>query len=199
MSRTPPAMGVKMPLALAVGAALLLILVLWIFLPSDKETVSVATAPLPEDKPGGDLEIRPTLLFFPGTADVLHVEARELPAAGDIKAQASLIAIAVLAGPTTDGLQPPLPPGIAVGHLDVSADGAVYLDLVSETFAKPPARGTRVELLSLYSLVNSIVHNVDLADKVVVLWNGRQPVTFAGHVDTSRPLRFEPSLLARID
>jgi len=189
-------MGVKMPLALAVGAALLLILVLWIFLPSDKETVSVATAPLPEDKPVGDLEIRPTLLFFPGNDDVLHVEARELPAASDIKEQASLIARAVLAGPTTDGLQPPLPPGIAVGHLDVSADGAVYLDLVSETFTKPPARGTRVELLSLYSLVNSIVHNVEGAESVVILWNSRQPVTFGGHIDTSRPVRPEMGLVA---
>ncbi|MCZ6508438.1 MAG: GerMN domain-containing protein, partial [Acidobacteria bacterium] len=136
-------------------------------------------------------------LFFPGADDVLHLEESRLPRTDDPEEAATLIASAVLAGPESARLRPPLPPGIEVGSLDFSADGTVYVDLVSETFATPPASGTRVELLSLYSLVNSIVHNVEGAKSVVILWNGRQPVTFGGHIDTSHPVRPDMGLVAR--
>jgi hypothetical protein len=38
---------------------------------------------------------------------------------------------------------------------------------------------------------------VEEADRVVLLWNGRQASTFAGHVDTTRPLGPAADLIAR--
>ena len=42
--------------------------------------------------------------------------------------------------------------------------------------------------------VNRVVQNGPGARSVVVLWNGRQPRTFGGHIDTSRPLLPAPDL-----
>ncbi len=39
-----------------------------------------------------------------------------------------------------------------------------------------------------------MVENVPGARSLVVLWNGRQPRTFGGHIDTSRPLLPAPEL-----
>lgn len=196
MSRARPAVNAKLLSALAIGAALLLLVVLWLLLGGEEETVPAGMVPTPEPSPAEDLEAPRVQLFFPGGDDVLHLEERQLPATTDPEEAATLIASAVLAGPETEHLRGPLPPDIEVGSLHFSADGTVYVDLVSETFASPPASGTRVELLSLYSLVNSIVYNVEGAKSVVILWNGRQPVTFGGHIDTSHPVRPEMGLVA---
>ena len=48
--------------------------------------------------------------------------------------------------------------------------------------------GLREELLAVYSLVNSLTANNLGIDRVVLMWNGEQRPTFAGHVDTSRAL-----------
>ena len=63
--------------------------------------------------------------------------------------------------------------------------------------AAPPVSGTRGELLVVYSFVNSILANVSEARGVVLLWNGNQRPTFAGHIDTTRPLPAERKWLAK--
>ena len=126
-------------------------------------------------------------------------EPRVLPPASDAPAAARQIAEAILAGPTTDGLVAPFPTEVALGAVNVGTDGVVFIDLVSETLLRLPPRGSRVELLTLYSLVNSIVDNVDGAERVVLLWNGEQLRTLAGHIDTSQPIMPEPSLVEMDD
>lgn len=51
-----------------------------------------------------------------------------------------------------------------------------------------PAMGATEELLAVYSLVNSLTANNLGVDRVVLMWNGEQRPTFAGHIDTTRPL-----------
>ena len=56
------------------------------------------------------------------------------------------------------------------------------------------ALGSEDELLAVYSFVNTVVLNgIEGVDRVVLLWDGRQPETFAGHVDVSRPLAADTS------
>ena len=45
-----------------------------------------------------------------------------------------------------------------------------------------------LELLRVFGMVNTVLANDERARAVVLLWNGSQRQTFAGHVDTSRPL-----------
>jgi len=100
-------------------------------------------------------------------------------------------------------LLPALPAG--VGLLEVELlDGVAYVDLTTvevgsgtgstraadrpAVFLERPAMGLTEELLAVYSLVNSLTANNLGIDSVVLMWNGEQRPTFAGHVDTTRPL-----------
>ncbi len=138
-------------------------------------------------------------LYFPG-GERLHAERRELPelppGAGVEQRMAAAIE-ALLAGPGDGGLQAPLPEGVQLRKVYLGGDGLAFLDFASPEGAPPPASGSSREMLTIYSLVNTVLLNFEQLDRVVLLWNGRQLQTFAGHVDTMRPLAAKPGLVAR--
>ena len=98
---------------------------------------------------------------------------------------------------------PALPAGVRLLAVEL-IDGVAYLDLTtvevgsrteaaraagrSALVLERPAMGLVEELLAVYSLVNSLTANDLGVDRVVLMWNGEQRPTFAGHVDTTRPL-----------
>lgn len=98
---------------------------------------------------------------------------------------------------------PALPAGVRLLALEV-LDGVAYVDLTmadvgdgrgeragtgrSALVLERPAMGLTEELLAVYSVVNSLTANSLGIDRVVLMWNGEQRPTFAGHVDTTRPL-----------
>ncbi len=94
-------------------------------------------------------------------------------------------AVRVDAGPPAEGVR--------VETVYLLADGTVVVNLAAAT---PPAIGTHQEAASLYSLVNTILLNTPDAEHVTLLWNGLQRQTFAGHIDTARPLPADRSLIA---
>ncbi len=84
-----------------------------------------------------------------------------------------------------------------VRTLFLEAGGTAYVDLTSADGSPPQGMGSTEELLSVYAVVHTILDNAPEIRRVVLLWNGSQPLTLAGHIDLSRPLvRFE-SLEAR--
>jgi hypothetical protein len=151
-------------------------------------------------RPGGGAggeELRLAVeLYFPGMGTTLERERRELAVADDPEEQLAALARALAEGPSRPGLAAPLPPGTGVRGVSLGEGGVVYLDLVSEDGGPPPASGSTEERLRVYSLVNTLVLNVAEARSAVVLWNGTQPATFSGHLDLSRPLVPDPSLVA---
>ncbi len=102
-----------------------------------------------------------------------------------------------------DQVFPALPAGVRLLALEV-LDGVAYVDLTmtavsdgtgdragagrSALVLERPAMGLTEELLAVYSVVNSLTANSLGIDRVVLMWNGEQRPTFAGHVDTTRPL-----------
>lgn len=102
-----------------------------------------------------------------------------------------------------DDVFPALPVGVRLLALEV-LDGVAYVDLTmaevgdgrgergaprrSALVLERPAMGLTEELLAVYSVVNSLTANSLGIDRVVLMWNGEQRPTFAGHVDTTRPL-----------
>jgi hypothetical protein len=133
-------------------------------------------------------------LYFPGAGGKLVREARDIEGSSDPSKLAAGIVAALLEGPRSDQSFRPFPEEVEIGEVHVTSDGVAYVDLQSRTSVSPPVEGSTAELLTLYSLVNSVVENVPGARSLVVLWNGRQPRTFGGHIDTSRPLLPAPGL-----
>ena len=116
----------------------------------------------------------------------LRVERRELQVTSAPKDRIRRIAEALL-NPRPDGARL-FPEGVALAGVQLSQEGTAYVNLVWEGHEDPPPSGSTEEMQRVYSLVNSIVTNVPEARRVALLWNGLQRPTFAGHLDTSRPL-----------
>ncbi|MFQ5349608.1 MAG: GerMN domain-containing protein [Thermoanaerobaculia bacterium] len=187
MSRRAAALVVGVTAALAVTA------LVWWSLAGRQTTESPVGG---EPRPAGEVEMSEAELYFPNTAGWLGRENRDLPVARDAEERAAQVAVALLAGPTEPGNLAPLGAGVELASLHLTGDGVVYVDLAAARLAIPPVAGSRAELLVVYSFVNSILANVPEARGVVLMWNGNQRPTFAGHVDTTRPLTQEHRWLA---
>lgn len=143
--------------------------------------------------PGEPVEL---ILYFPADGGVLRSERRELQVTESPRDRVRKIVQALLAGPKAGGLYRPFPEGVKLGSV-LLADGVLYLDLIWDGHDEPPASGSTEEVQRVFSLVDSICLNVPEAQRVVLLWNGFQRDTFSGHVDLSRPLRPDQTLVAR--
>lgn len=180
--------------AIAVAAAILLALVLaWVFLsPRGDDAGPAVTGDSREVEvaPGDGITLH---LYFPGGTGLLLLEEREVaPAAGAALLRAATAE--VLAGPEEPNRFAPFPEGTEAGNVYISQTGIAYVDLVS-TRPNPPSSGSLDEMLSVYSLVNSLEATLPELEGVVLLWNGQQRPSFAGHLDTGRPLTTDDSLV----
>lgn len=143
-----------------------------------------------EEPPLEELE-----LFFPGNGGLLYRETRSVEAVADIQQRVDRVTREVLAGPTTPGLEAPLPAGTSVRGVDLFGEHVAFIDLGSDQ-ELPPA-GSRREMLIIYSLVDSVTANVEGIERVGLLWNGIQRTTLAGHIDLTHPLPPDMDLVAR--
>lgn len=131
-------------------------------------------------------------LVFPEEGGGLGVEARSLALPADPPARVRAVIAALLEGPQQPNLRAPLPDGVTLDDVFVDPQGIAYLDFHSQDHPQPPGSGSRLELLRVYSLADTVLLNVDGVRGVVLLWNGVQRPTFAGHVDLTRPLTRDP-------
>ena len=94
---------------------------------------------------------------------------------------------ALIKGPQR-GLIRTIPADATVRAIYVTAEGICYLDLNSNIADKHPG-GIKSELLSVYSIVNSVVLNVPEVEAVKILINGDEAETLAGHIDLQVPVK----------
>ncbi len=182
----------QVAIAVAILVAALAAYALWRSAPAIESPPAATERADPVVEPDGD-EVR-LKLYFPGGGWLVR-EDRTIAAEG-AGADLRRIAAEVLAGPASPGLRAPFPADTQVGSVFISASGIAYVDLIS-TEANPPRSGSRDEMLSVYSLVNSVHANLPDLAGVVLLWNGQQRPTFAGHLDTGQPLQQNRSLVSR--
>jgi spore germination protein GerM len=146
-------------------------------------------------------------LYFPAGGGGLRGERRELQVSEAPKDRIRKVLEALLAGPAAPptaappgaapaGLVRPFPPEVKLGSVELSADGTAFVDLRWPDREDPPESGSTEEIQRVYSLVDSLALNVPQVNRVVLLWNGTQRITFSGHLDTSRPLLPDRTLLA---
>ncbi|HEX6861660.1 MAG TPA: GerMN domain-containing protein [Thermoanaerobaculia bacterium] len=146
---------------------------------------------------GGPTEKVVFNVYFAADGGRLRGEPRELDVTEAPKDRIHKILAALLSGPNQPGLYPLFPKEkVTVGSVQLDGDGTAYVDLRWPEQPDPPASGSTEEMQRVYAIVNSVVLNVPEASRVVLLWNGFQRESFSGHLDMSRPLPPDRTLIA---
>jgi hypothetical protein len=135
------------------------------------------------------------LFFESAQAPGLVLEDREVAFSPDLARQIRTVVEELAKGPRPEsGLLATLPPEARVLDVFVSARGIAYLDLAQAT--RPLGEGSGEELRSVYSIVNTVTTNFPAVRRVQILIEDKPVPSLAGHVDLSRPLPPDMTLLA---
>jgi len=134
------------------------------------------------------LEKREVHLYFgDGQGRYLTAEQQVIDQPVDTVVFGRRILAILLAGPQ-QGTTPTLPPGVALRAFYIINDGTAVADFASGSFDNHPG-GVESELLSIYSIVNTLVLNVEEIRSVKILIGGQEAATLAGHVELSHPFK----------
>lgn len=117
--------------------------------------------------------------------DILASELKTVRKRSMLIAQARQIVETLLEGPTSTSLYPIIPKGTRLRGLFF--DSGVFIIDLSKEFAEISNFGASEQILSVYSLVNSLTE-LDQRVKVRFLINGSEPSTEYGHIDISQNL-----------
>jgi hypothetical protein len=147
-----------------------------------------ATSSPAGESPGAEAarRISVRLYFEAPDRDGLLPEERTIAFSADLARQLRTVVEELVKG-SASGLLPTLPPDTRVLEVFLTARGVAYVNLSAEAVAGLPG-GSRSELLTVYSLVNTVVTNFPAVSRVQILVDDRSVPSLAGHVDLSRPL-----------
>lgn len=130
----------------------------------------------------------PVFLYFTGSdRSYLTGEERVIDISDDPAVFARNIVKALIMGPRGE-LTRTVPAGTSINALYVTQDGTAFIDLSREVTGEHPG-GMLTEMMTVYSIVNSIVLNVPQIDTVKFLINGREASTLAGHISLHSPFK----------
>ncbi|HSD65370.1 MAG TPA: GerMN domain-containing protein [Vicinamibacteria bacterium] len=163
-------------------------------LEGEDSTDEATPAPPELARQGAGRRINVRLYFEAPDREGLLPEEREVAFSPDLAQQVRTVLEELAKGSTT-GLLPTLPAGTRVLEVFVQARGVAYVDLSSEASSGLPG-GSKAELLTVYSVVNTIVTNFPTVSRVRILVNDQPVASLGGHVDVSRPLPPDMTLVA---
>lgn len=138
-------------------------------------------------------KINVKLFFLAPDQPALLIEDREVAYSADLARQVRTVVEELVKG-SQKGLVGTLPKETKVIDAFVTSAGVAYVDLSKEAGQKHPG-GSKGELLSVYSVVNSLAANFPAVKRVQILVDDRQVPTLAGHVDLTRPLSADMTFL----
>ena len=163
-------------------------------------TATGATTGADPDQPGSTLTDRLQAqqsikhIYFAGRDNNYLIAENRTFAGPDSPADTGrLIVEALIKGPKTD-LMRTMPPGTTVRAFYLTSDGTAYVDL-SETVTNNHPGGCKLEILTVYSIVDSLILNIPEIESVKILIAGRETLTLAGHVDIRFPFRADMLLI----
>lgn len=152
-------------------------------------------APAPSTAPSAAETRISVKLLFPSEAEpALVTEERGVTFSQELPRQLLLVLEELLRGSQAGHLSP-LPADAKVLAVFVTAEGLAYVDLSREAAVGLPG-GSLDERLSVYSVVDTLAWNFPAVRRVQFLVDGKPAQTLAGHMDLSRPLLPDLTLIA---
>jgi spore germination protein GerM len=141
----------------------------------------------PTDSPERPQKAAVDLYFADWNNSFLKSEQRVMPHPPDTVGFARAIVEALIKGPQK-GLLQTLPEGAALNALYITPDNVCYVDLSEAVRSNHPG-GSNSELLTIYSVVNSLILNIPEIERVKILIDGNETSTLAGHIDLQYPVK----------
>lgn len=126
------------------------------------------------------------LYFSEPKSEYLVYEERKIVASPEIIEEAKSILEELIKGPNDSSLSTTLPPETEVRAVYIR-DNYLYIDFSSSLRDKHPG-GSTGELLTVYSIVNTLLDNFPSQSYVQILIEGMPEETLAGHIDIRKPL-----------
>ncbi|GAB4337534.1 MAG: hypothetical protein Kow0099_10970 [Candidatus Abyssubacteria bacterium] len=184
--------GRSLKIALAAAWALVVVLLLalgfWIVRESvlvPDQSLPLAPRAAPEKTEGREIK----LYFSDEAAGALVAETRRVELSDNIPSNAARIIDELVKGPQSSGLQPTIPPGTRL--LDsYYFDNTLVLDFSIELQANHSG-GSAGELLTVYSIVNTMTGNLPGVARVKIMLEGNEIESLAGHLDLTKPLSMD--------
>lgn len=131
------------------------------------------------------------LYFGDSQGRYLVAEQRIVEKPADRASLGRLLIEALIEGPSQGAVRT-LPGDARLDAVYITRAGVACVDFAADSFTAHPG-GIGAELLSIYSIVNTLVLNVDGIRSVKFLIDGREASTLAGHADLQAP--FEVDML----
>jgi spore germination protein GerM len=164
-------------------------------LPTPADETAPAEPVAREDGPrAARSSINVKLFFQAADRPGLMIEERTVAQSSDLSRQIKAVVEELIAG-SKSGLAPTLAPATRVLEVFVTARGVAYVSLSKEA-AEGSSGGSEAELITVYSVVNSLTVNFPAIKRVQILVEDKPRPTLWGHVDLTRPLPPDMTLLA---
>ena len=163
------------------------------FIAPGKETGSITLSSARDAVPAESVSREVDLFFADSSGRRLALERREITGTGP-EGQLRAAIEELIKGPTGDNRVRTLPETTHVRAV-FTRDTTVWVDLGSSVIDEHPG-GAWTEVLTTYSIVNTITENFSEVEQVQIIIDGREKDTLAGHVDISTPLFSRVQLLA---
>ena len=141
------------------------------------------------------LQQQEVFIYYPAAdGDGLIGETHQIFLTATPGDRAKQIVADLISGPTSEAAHRALPPGTQLRQIYVLDNGVAYVDFTAD-LERGIGGGSMDELLTVYSIVDSVALNIAEIQRVGILINGRPIETLNGHLDLRRPLTPDRSLV----
>ncbi len=138
---------------------------------------------------------RVVLYFSDPGSEYLVGEKREIANRGDVEDEAEELISELTKGPKGK-LIPTLPPRTKLLDLQLDERGIARVNF-SEDLSKGHPGGSSAEMMTIYSIVNSLTLNFPEIKRVRILVDGKGIETIAGHISLGQPIGSNPGLIKK--
>jgi spore germination protein GerM len=136
-----------------------------------------------------------TLYFLEGEGEYLVGEKREILKQDDVKEEAKEAIHELIKGPKSKLIRT-LPPRTKLLTLKMDKNGVARVNF-SKTLSKDHPGGSSAEIITIYSIVNSLTLNFPQIKGVQILIDGEVGESIAGHVILDQPISSRTDLVKR--
>jgi spore germination protein GerM len=138
-----------------------------------------------------------TLFFSEEEGEYLVGEKREIPKRERVEEEARETVVELIKGPKGK-LIPALPPQTKLLTLEMDQGGVAKVNF-DQTLSKGHPGGSSAEMLTLYSIVNSLTLNFPQIKRVQILIDGKVVESIAGHISLKEPVSFNASIVKKTE